>query len=562
MLEEASQAIEAFRAGFPMAFLAVVPVIFMVMSPIAVVDAAHEFTVYRMQQYDLQGNSYGCRSSLVNAEARTIHSSSYARKCVLIRSSELTHTKYLEVVDGGPSAIVVLLCGNMSNGQIQNFIEMENELLSTDSSIPVYFANEDQELNNVYDRVTHSTKVESSSALQAMVDAATSVGYQLVTVGAASKSMPDHSIVNIEGFLPGLGIEDQLPTVAVVAHSDSFGVAPYLSYGANSDASGVVVLLELARVLGKLYRNSRTHPKHNVLFLLSGGGKFNYQGTRRWIEEALDNSASSSIDNPSSALLSSASLVLCLEGLALDGTNSLRMHVSKPPAKGTVADALYKNIEKFGGGDVDVSLVHKKIRLSSDSLAWEHERFSIRRLPAVTLSSFENHDHPIRRSIMDRKDKISMETLVKNTAIITESLVSYLYNTTDDNMLNFVSGDYGIQKERMQTWMDFLVTSPRPAQALHEDHPVVTALEAELNKHTKGVHKQAFKADKRDPDFMFYDGLVLQMSASIVRSAAFDLYMTGAVAAYLAVIYFLVLKFNGVLSIAKKFNSLPKVKVQ
>ena len=46
--------------------------------------------------------------------------------------------------------------------------------------------------------------------------------------------------------------------------------------------------------------------------------------------------------------------------------------------------------------------------------------------------------HPIRRSIMDRKDKISMETLVKNTAIITESLVSYLYNTTDVSRLSWI----------------------------------------------------------------------------------------------------------------------------
>jgi hypothetical protein len=30
--------------------------------------------------------------------------------------------------------------------------------------------------------------------------------------------------------------------------------------------------------------------RYNILFLLSGAGKYNYQGTRRWIEDQLDSS--------------------------------------------------------------------------------------------------------------------------------------------------------------------------------------------------------------------------------------------------------------------------------
>mgnify|MGYP001192817047 CR=1 FL=1 len=32
----------------------------------------------------------------------------------------------------------------------------------------------------------------------------------------------------------------------------------------------------------------RTHPAYSVVFLLSGGGKLNYAGTKRWLEEHLD----------------------------------------------------------------------------------------------------------------------------------------------------------------------------------------------------------------------------------------------------------------------------------
>ena len=45
-----------------------------------------------------------------------------------------------------------------------------------------------------------------------------------------------------------------------------------------------------------------------------------------------------------------------------------------------------------------VNLVHKKIRLNSALLAWEHERFSLKKLPAGTLSSLQSHKDLRRNS--------------------------------------------------------------------------------------------------------------------------------------------------------------------
>nr|XP_039257642.1 nicalin-1-like [Styela clava] len=559
MLEAASQALDALKNSFPFAFFAFVPLVFIVVSPSAV-NAAHEFTVYRMQQYDLQSKSYGCRNSLVNMEARTLSSgNSLARKCVVVHARDMTYERYMEAVERAMGALLIVLPQNGTTEDMKHFMALEKELLEEQTNVPIYFAHEDENLDSLMYDVQKSTSDDAESALEALLNSATSVGYQLVTSGGQSKPQFDHSIVNIQGYLPGLGKEDQLPTIAIVAHYDSYGIAPYLSYGANSDASGVVAVIELSRILSKLYSNLRTHPKHNILFLLSGGGKFNYQGTKRWIEDALDNptAGSETISN----LLSNVNVVLCLDSLA-SKAGHLHMHVSKPPKDGSHTHDMYTQIEKASALEhaTNTTLIHKKIRLSADTLAWEHERYSIRRLPAVTLSSLESFDETARFSVMDQRGTVNDDTLMQNIRIINEAVLRYIYNVPTDNEDRISHGDYEVHNEYVSTWLDYLASQPRPEQDMHEKHPVVTSLESVFQKHLKNVQKVSFKADKRDPEFVLYDGLQRQMSASMVRSAVFDLYLSVIIASYVTLVFFAISKFSVVRGMATKLSNFQKIK--
>jgi hypothetical protein len=55
------------------------------------------------------------------------------------------------------------------------------------------------------------------------------------------------------------------------------------------------MLLELARLFSHLYSSSKSHARYNIIFLLSGAGKLNYQGSKKWLEDQLDGLDSSLI---------------------------------------------------------------------------------------------------------------------------------------------------------------------------------------------------------------------------------------------------------------------------
>lgn len=67
----------------------------------------------------------------------------------------------------------------------------------------------------------------------ALFDVASTSGYQFVASASEAKQIKDMVLTNIQGRLVGEGIDEQLPTIAIVTHYDSFGIAP-VSTGHNS----------------------------------------------------------------------------------------------------------------------------------------------------------------------------------------------------------------------------------------------------------------------------------------------------------------------------------------
>ncbi|XP_053177647.1 nicalin-1 isoform X3 [Scomber japonicus] len=559
MFEEASEVFDnMFKSSFPLTFIVFLPAVLILVSPLPA-EAAHEFTVYRMQQYDLQGQPYGTRNAILNTEARTVEAEVLSRRCVIMRLADFSYDKYQKALRQSAGAVVIILPKNMSampQDIVQQFMELEPEMLATETIVPVYFAMEDDELLSIYTQtLTSSSSQGSLSAAEVLLHTATANGFQMVTSGAQSKAVNDWAITSLEGRLAGVGGED-LPTIVVVAHYDSFGVAPWLSYGADSNGSGVSMLLELARLFSKLYTYKRTHAGYNLLFFVSGGGKFNYQGTKRWLEDNLDHT-------DSSLLQDNVAFVLCLD--TLGNGDSLHLHVSKPPKEGTPQYSLLKELEMVSSSqypEVKFSMTHKKINLADDMLAWEHERFGIRRLPAFTLSHLPSHRLAQRSSIMDVRPHVDVKKLSRNTKVVAEALARVIYNLTEKGApgdLQIFSEQMQVQEEQLSAVVDWLTAQPRAAQLVDKDSSVVSTLEYHLGRYLKDVKKHYVKADKRDPEFVFYDQLKQTMNAYRVKPAIFDLLLAVCIAAYLGVMYLAIQNFGVLYSVVRRITQ-PKTK--
>ncbi|XP_033936921.1 BOS complex subunit ncln [Pseudochaenichthys georgianus] len=561
MFEEASEVFDnMFKSSFPLTFIVFIPAVLILVSPLPA-DAAHEFTVYRMQQYDLQGQPYGTRNAILNTEARTVEAEVLSRRCVIMRLADFAFEEYQKALRQSAGAVVIILPKNMSampQDIVQQFMELEPEMLATETVVPVYFAMEDDELLSIYTQtLTSSSSQGSLSAAEVLLHTATANGFQMVTSGAQSKAISDWAITSLEGRLAGVGGED-LPTIVVVAHYDSFGVAPWLSYGADSNGSGVSMLLELARLFSKLYTYKRTHAGYNLLFFVSGGGKFNYQGTKRWLEDNLDHT-------DSSLLQDNVAFVLCLD--TLGNGDTMHLHVSKPPKEGSPQFTLLKELELVSESqfpDVKFSMVHKKINLADDMLAWEHERFGIRRLPAFTLSHLASHRLAQRASIMDARPHVDVQKLSRNTKLVAEALARVIYNLTEkvkeetDGDLLFTRQSQ-VQDEQLSAVVDWLTAQPRAAQLVDKDSSVVSTLEYHMGHYLKDVKRHYVRADKRDPEFVFYDQLKQTMNAYRVKPAIFDLLLAVCISGYLGVMYLAIQNFGLLYSVARRVTQ-PKVK--
>lgn len=556
---ELNDIMEAFR--YPWLFFVCIPILMLMASP---VRGSHEIPVFRLQQFDLSGSAFGSRASALSLEAATQLSATPSRQCLLVRLKQLTLQSAQDLLGKGPGGLLILMPETLEEitpDQREILQSVEQYLLSDSFVMPVYFAVETPEVGEMYDAIEHgSSSATTRSATDALLAAVLSTGFQMEAAGSPTTPLAAAQQHNIEGRLHGVGVEEQLPTVVLVAHYDAMAAAPELSFGADSNGSGVAMLLEISRLLSKLYRSRSTHPRLNLVLLLTAGGKLNYAGSRQWLE--------TNGDSLETAGGQGVQFVLCLDSLAQG--DSLSLHVSKPPKQGSSGQLFYDALTAAAADfapEVNVSMVHKKINLGDRLLSWEHEQFSMRRLPAFTLSHFQSAWQPSQRTLLDTRLAADDSRLARNTRIVAEALARFMYELPTGSEAAappaVLADEMAVSEEALAGWMSFLASAPRPAQLMTDaSHPVLLSLKAALQRDAHDVRVSSFSADRRQPDWVLFGGTKGTLAAHQVKPAVFDLAATVAIAAYLAAVYLAVINFHQLYALAQRISPVFKVRVE
>ncbi|XP_058729696.1 uncharacterized protein LOC131625991 [Vicia villosa] len=550
-----------------MLFDSVIALVFILVACVDFCDGATVVDVYRLIQYDMSGVPFGSRLASLNHHAASLHFSPHAdlsRTVLLIPLRELNMSFVQEyIVAGKPLGGLIFLLPQMFNFENKGGVgsngddgskellksvlaELEQILIHANLPYPVYFAFEDDNI----DAVLLDIKKNDASGQPAT---ATTGGYKFVISATEPKKVASPPITNIQGWLSGLktdGDSHQLPTIAIVASYDTFGAAPALSVGSDSNGSGIVALLEVARLFSLLYSNPKTRGQYNLLFGLTSGGPYNYNGTRKWLQ-SFDQRLRESID-----------YAICLDSIG-SWENELWIHVSKPPENAFIKQILedFSSVAEELG--VQVNLKHKKINISNPRVAWEHEQFSRLRVTAATLSELSTAPELLESTggLLDGRQFVNEAAIVRSVKLIAESLAKHIYGHQGKNVQIFANNsNLAVNPSYVRSWLDVLSRTPRVAPFLSKDDPFVTALKKELEDHTDEVNVQR---EILDGMFTFYDSTSAKLNIYQVASVTFDLLLLLVLGSYLIVLFsFLVITTRGLDDLISLFRRPPSRKVK
>ncbi|KAF3542259.1 hypothetical protein DY000_02007341 [Brassica cretica] len=411
---------------------------------------------------------------------------------------------------------------------------------------PVYFAFENEETD------TMLADVKKNDALGQQATATTG-GYKLVISVSEPRKIASPTITNIQGWLPGSradGDSNQLSTIAVVASYDTFGAAPALSVGSDSNGSGVVALLEVARLFSTLYSNPKTRGRYNLLFALTSGGPYNYEGTQKWLK-SLDQRMRESID-----------YAICLNSVG-SWDNELLVHVSKPPENAYIKQIFegFSNVAEDLG--FQVSLKHKKINISNSRVAWEHEQFSRLRVTAATVSELLTPPELLESagSLSDTRQHVNEDSIIKGVKLVAESLARHIYGHQGKDIQIFAdNSSLAVNRFYVKSWLDGLSQTPRVAPFLSKNEPLIMALKKELEDYTAEV---SIQQESLDGIFTFYDSTKASLNIYQVASVTFDLLLLLVLGSYLIMLFsFLVITTRGLDDLISIFRRPPSRKMK
>ena len=112
----------------------------------------------------------GCQSAYISMEVKGPDANVLNRRCVFLRWIDLTKEKFTELVERGTGSLLILMPADYTvagSDKLKEWMKLEQYLLNSGTSIPVYFTIETPELAKIYEDIYHAALRDKNSTAAA-----------------------------------------------------------------------------------------------------------------------------------------------------------------------------------------------------------------------------------------------------------------------------------------------------------------------------------------------------------------------------------------------------------
>ena len=467
------------------------------------------------------------------------------RKIALVGLNEITKLSEIEaLVKSNANAILFIVPRGPYPKLFKELVSKIQAFLSQQTIyLPVYFAYENDELKSLYNQLKEDYEKEQRGEKKPQSNTNRKTFMEYINIKETylhfslnikePKLKKKLNLENMYGFLEApsqTGTPN--PIIAIVAHYDSLGVISDLPTGLDSNGSGIIILLELIRILSKLYENYEQMLKYDILFVLTSAGNENFKGTDIFLNN-LDPSVSENLQ-----------YVLCLDSLgALGEDNNLYLHLSRYPREYEVTPNKLYNIFNLTAKNMGIELnyVKKKVFLTEDFVPWEHEQFSKRKIISATLSNLDTpYENIFTRNLLTDVD-MNLDRVKLNIKFIAESLLKFLFDFDNTKYNIFKEDETLVDSKNVETMSNYLKKTPRFPLSIERGSKFNNDLYNYFSSYLQRTKRDSFEFN----DYNFYENNSGDIKVYMVKSKIIDLYLLMAIFVYLFGIFVYIKGFKG-----------------
>lgn len=286
-------------------------------------EAYKEIKAYRLVQYEKGESKFGSQYASLNYIG-SHHRGDVTRKISLVKLKELSSISDLERYLSSKATAYLIIIPQKSelNDSMKSFILQAQKYLADKEDMiePVYFTNDSKNINEIYSEL--ESEIDEDGKVISGIFTIENNLLQFSLNVSEPKKVESIQLENMYGYLEGSTSPGQTnPIIAIVANYDDISLVPDMPSGMNSNASGVIALVEIMRIISKFYENYDTFVGYDLMFLLTSGGNLNFKGGDHFINSL------------ESSMLENIHFVICLDSLAPDeeegAYNYLFVHLSE-----------------------------------------------------------------------------------------------------------------------------------------------------------------------------------------------------------------------------------------